>query len=253
MIRGYLFKISRNPLTYIGFLGVFAVCLLNLNGLMINEHTTVLQRIDLFLDLDAFRKLVTIFAAVPFTANFADEWKHNITASCISRKGIKKYALSNMSFCVITAFLAVFIGIMLYMLLASTFSEFDRPGKYFDDVLPYSELMNMGLRWLYPVIRIFVFSASCAVWCSMGLMLSAIVPNKYIAICSPVVASYVIEQMLFQSSKYINLMSLSLSNCRIGSSVTTFLYTMLVFAGITAVCGFLFYYFLRKRVQNEIN
>lgn len=234
-------------------MGVFAVCLLNLNGIFINEHTTVLERIDLFLDLDAFRKLVTIFTAVPFTANFADEWKHNITTSCISRKGIKKYALSNLSFCVITAFLAVFIGIMLYMLLAAAFSEFDRPGKYFDDILPYSELMDTGVRWLYPVLRVVVFSASCAVWCSMGLMLSAIVPNKYIAICSPVVASYVIEQMLFQSSKYINPVTLSLSNCRIGSSVTTFLYTMLVFAGITAVCGFLYYYFLRKRVQNEIN
>ncbi len=126
MTKGYLYKLVRSPLTYIGVLGVFAVCLANLRGLLINEHTTVMSRIDLFLDLDAFRKLTVIFAAVPFTANFADEWKNNVTVFCVSRKGIKKYAASNVLLCAVSSFLSVFLGIMLYMLVMSVFTEFDR-------------------------------------------------------------------------------------------------------------------------------
>lgn len=252
MIRGYLYRIVRNPSTYIGILGVYAICLSNLNGLMINEYTTVIRRIDLFLDLDAFRKLAVIFAAIPFTSNFADEWKHNITTNCITRKGIKKYAVSNVLLCAITAFIAVFIGIMLYMLTASCFSDFDRPDQNIYEGYPYCELLNDGPRWLYPVIRIFIFSVSCSMWCVMGLMMSAFIPNKYVAICSPVVASYVVERITMQLPAKLSLYSLSLSVPLVGNSIITFVYTMFVFTGITAACGIGFYIILQKRVQNEI-
>lgn len=252
MIKGYLYRLAKSPLTYIGVLGVFAVCLMNLRGMLITEYTTVLQRIDLFLDLDAFRKLVVIFAALPFTANFADDWKNNVTMSCITRKGIKKYAVSNVLFCVVTAFLAVFIGMVLYMLVMSVFTEFDSPDLNVHAGYPYCELLNNGPRWLYPVIRIFVFSVSCSAWCAMGLMLSALIPNKYVAVCSPVVASYVIERITIQFPIEFNLYSLSLSVPLIVNSLVTFIYTMLMFLGISALCGYGFYFVLRKRVQNEI-
>lgn len=253
MTKGYLYKLIRSPLTYIGVLGVFAVCLANMRGLLINEHTTVMSRIDLFLDLDAFRKLTVIFAAVPFTANFADEWKNNVTTFCVSRRGIKKYAASNVLLCAVTSFLAVFLGIMLYMLVMSVFTEFDRQDLNIHSGFPYCEFLNNGPRWLYPVIRIFVFSVSASMWCVMGLMLSAFIPNKYVAVCSPVVASYVVERITIQLPVQMNLHSLSLSVPLIYNSFTTFIYTMLVFTGISAVCGFVFYYVLRKRVQNEFN
>lgn len=83
--------------------------------MLITEHTPVLERISLFLDLDAFRKLVVIFAALPFAANFADEWKNNVTISCVTRKGVRKYAVSNVILCAATAFFAVFLGIILYI------------------------------------------------------------------------------------------------------------------------------------------
>ncbi len=252
MIKGYLYKLTRNPLTYIGVMGVFAVCLINLRGMLINEHTTVLDRIDLFLDLDAFRKLVVIFAALPFTANFADEWKNNVAMHCITRRGIKKYAFSNVVFCVVTAFLAVFIGIMLYMLAMSLFMEFDKPDMNTHAGYPYCEFLNNGPRFLYPVIRVFVFSVSCSAWCAVGLMLSALIPNKYVAVCSPVVASYVIERITIQLPVEFNLHSLSLSVPLICNSLVTFIYTMLIFLSISALCGFGFYFILRKRVQNEI-
>lgn len=252
MIKGYLYKLARSPLTYIGVLGVFAVCLANLRGLLINEHTTVLKRIDLFLDLDAFRKLVVIFAAVPFTANFSDEWKTNITISCVARKGIKKYAVSNVLLCAVTAFLAVFLGMVLYMLVMSVFTEFDSPDMNTHSGFPYYEFLNNGPRWLYPVTRIFIFSVSCSMWCAVGLMLSAFIPNKYVAVCSPVVASYAIERITIQFPVQLNLHSLSLSVPLIHNSFITFIYTILIFMGISVVCGLVFYYILRKRVQNEI-
>lgn len=255
MLRGYLYKLIRSPLTYAGILGVFAVCLANTRGMNINEYTTVIQRIDLFLDLDAFRKLTVIFAAVPFTANFADEWKNGVTVSCVSRKGVKSYAFSNVLLCAATAFLALFVGISLYMLTASFFSDFDRPAVNDINIetgYPYCELLNNGPRFLYPIIRVFIFSLSGAMWCVMGLMLSALVPNKYVAVCSPVVASYVVERITMQLPVRLNLYSLSMSVPLVINSTVTFIYTVMMFTVISAACGWVFYRVLRKRVQNEI-
>lgn len=251
MLRGYLYKLVRSPFAYIGVLGVFAVCLANLRGLMINKYTTVIERVDLFLDLDAFRKVTVVFAALPFTANFADEWKNNVTTDCITRKGVKKYAFSNVLMCAITSFLALFLGILLYMLVTSFFSDFDRPGNGIESGFPYCELLNGGLRWLYPIVRVFIFSVSGAMWCVMGLMISAFIPNKYVAVCSPVVASYVVERITIQFPVRLNLYSLSMSVPLVINSIVTFIYTTLFFTVISAVCGWVFYYVLRKRVQNE--
>lgn len=139
------------------------------------------------------------------------------------------------------------------MLAMSLFMDFDRAHTSVESGYPYCEFLNnAGLRWLYPVTRIFVFSVSCAVWCVMGLTLSAFVPNKYVAVCAPVVASYVVERVTMQLPVWFNLYSLSLSVPLIHNSITTFVYTMLAFTGISVLCGFTFYFVLRKRVQNEI-
>lgn len=251
MIRGYLYKLARSPFTYIGLLGVLAVCLTNLRGDGINKYTTVMERINMFLDLDAFRKVTVLFAALPFTANFSDEWRSKITTYCVTRKGVKKYAFSNVILCFVTSFVALFLGIMLYMLGASFFSEFDRPDPNIYTRMPYHKLLNDGPRWLYPIVRVFVFSVSGGMWCVMGLMLSALIPNKYVAVCSPVVASYIVERITMQLPPRLSLYSLSMSVPMVVNSTFTFIYTILIFTGISVVCGWIFYYVLRKRVRNE--
>lgn len=250
MIRGYLFKLARSPLTYIGVFGVLAVCLLNIHG-QSSSFETVITRINMFLDLDAFRKITVLFAALPFTANFSDEWKSKITTYCVTRKGVKKYAFSNVFLCFLTSLIALFLGIMLYMLGASLFTEFDSPDPNIYTRMPYHELLNDGPRWLYPVTRVFVFSVSGAMWCVMGLMLSALIPNKYVAVCSPVVASYIVERITMQFPPRLSLYSLSMSVPMVINSTLTFIYTTLFFTGISAICGWIFYIILLKRVRNE--
>lgn len=250
MFRAYLYKLTHSPLTYIGFLGVFALCFTNfLSGWSANG--SIIQRVDNFLDLDVYRKAITIFAALPFTSNFADEWKSNITNYCLTRRGIKKYTASNILLCAVISIVTVFVGMILFVLVLSPFIPFHRPSQN-THIFPYGELLDNGPQWLYITARIFIFSCSCSVWCVMGLMLSAFLPNKYVAICSPLVASYVVERITIQFPAEFNLWPLSLSNAMIKNSTFTFIYTLTLFALISAVCGVIFYVVLRKRVQNEI-
>lgn len=186
-----------------------------------------------------------------FHPNFSDEWKSKITPYCVTRRSVKKYAVSNVALCFLTAFLTLFIGIMLYMLGASFFSEFDRHDPNIYTRMPYHELLNDDPRWLYPIVRVFVFSVSGGMWCVMGLMLSALIPNKYVAVCAPVVASYIVERITMQFPPRLSLYSLSMSVPMVINSVFTFFYNTLVFTGISAICGWIFFIILRKRVRNE--
>ena len=250
MCRAYLYKLFRSPLSYFAVLGVAAVCATNFFNGWIGAGDVV-NHMEVFLGLDAYRKIIAVLGALPFTANFAEEWNEAVTLHCVARRGIKKYSFSNVLFCWITSLLAVFLGMMLFTAVYSFFIPIYTPNPN-PKPTPYGVFLDTGYPMLYLTARISIFSASCAMWSVMGLLLSAFFPNKYIAICSPFVASYVIERITIQFPDLLNLHALSLSYMdeRI-APMPAFLYSLGVFAVISLICGSAFYLLVRKRVQCE--
>lgn len=252
MTRAYLFKLFRSPLTYIAIIGTAALCFTN--GIINRDFYvgTVAYHVDLFLHLDAYRKLLPVFGALPFTANFADEWKSGVTINCALRRGVKKYAAANVLFCAATSLLTVVLGMLLYAFIYSLFiplyAEYTDPFTFL-----LGRLLTGGLGWLYMIFQIFIFACSCSMWAVMGMLLSALMPNKYVAIASPFVASYIVERITIQFPPRLNLWLLSLAAMEWKSDLAGVLYTVGIFAAISTVCGILFYIVVRKRVRNEIS
>lgn len=251
MAKAYFYKLFRSPLTYISVLGITGLCCTRfLEGQ--GQYWSVVYHVNLFLDLDAYRKVISVFAALPFAANFAEEWKEAVTVSCVTRRNVRKYALDNIVFCWVTSLLAVFLGIMLFAGVYSLFIPFyiyDPNPKF----TPYGIFLDTGYPLLFLTARVFIFSASCAMWSVMGMLLSAIFPNKYIAICSPLVASYIIERFSMQLPTFFDLYALSLSYLDSGlNPALAFFYSLGVFAAISAICGLIFYHIVKRRVRCEI-
>lgn len=252
MCRAYIFKIVRSPLTYLAIIGVAAVFATNfLNGLA--GSSDVVNHLDVFLGLDAFRKIIAVMSALPFAANFAEEWNSSVTANCITRKNVGKYAGTNVVFCWITSFLAVFLGMMIFVEIYTFILPLYKPNPN-PKVTPYGIFLDSGMPIIYVLARVAVFAASCAMWSVMGMALSAFFPNKYIAICSPFVASYVIERLTMQLPGLLDFHKLSLSYIdNKASPIFAFSYSMGFFILISAVCGLGFYFIVRKKVQCEFN
>lgn len=251
MTRAYLFKLFRSPLTYIAILGTAALCFTH--GIINRNfyYDTVVYHVDVFLHLDAYRKLLPVFGALPFTANFADEWKSGVTINCALRRGVKKYAAANVLFCAVTSLLTVFLGMALYAIVYSFFiplyGEYNNPAPSL-----LGGLLTSGRGWLYMLFQIFIFACSCSMWAVMGLLLSAVMPNKYVAIAAPFVASYIVERITLQFPNKLNLWLLSLGAINAKSDLAGLLHIVGVFAALSAVCGVLFYIIVRRRVRNEI-
>lgn len=188
-----------------------------------------------------------ILGALPFAANFSDEWNSMVTTNCITRKGARKYSAANAVMCYVSSLAAVFIGMMSFVGIYSTFYPFYIPesGSLFP---PYDVLPPL----LAVMAKTFVFSASCAMWAVMGLMLTAFFPSKYIAICAPFVFSYAVERVTMNFPEAFSLWPISLSHTNL-AALPAFVYANAIFAGIAVICGIIFTKTVERRVQNGFN
>lgn len=250
MFKAYSYKLLRSPLLYIGILGVIGLCC---TEFIYGDITygSVVYHVQDFLDIGLYRRALAAFGALPFAANFADEWTSGVTNHCIVRKSVKKYVAANLLTCWLASVFTVSLGIALFSGIYSLFIPMNEP---YDN--PYTfifgQFLHNGHGEIFLLLRILILSTSCAMYTVMGMLLSSLLPNKYVAMCAPVVVGYVIERISMQLPDCLNLWYVSLSFVSFDSDIIGFIYCAGIFTVISAVCGIIFYFLVRKRVQNEI-
>lgn len=249
MFRAYLYKLIRSPLLYVGIAEVMAICSLRLIPNAFKGRDVVYE-MSLIIGIDGYRKMFIIMGALPFAANFADEWNTMAANHYVIRTKPRKYAAANIMICVLSSTLTVFVGMTVFAGIYSLFYPFYIPTSN-PPIPPYGVLETLGFPFLSMAANLFVFAVSCAMWSAMGLMLSAFFPNKYIAICSPFIFSYVVERLTMQLPTQLNLYHISLSYINWTGALGAFLYSIGLLLGISVICGIVFTVVVGKRVHNE--
>lgn len=248
MTKAYLYKISHSALFLVGIVGVFLMCSIKM---LDKSSSDVLREVDLLLNFESYRKGLAVFAAIPFAANFANEWRSNTTNSCVLRSSCNRYIAANVVCCFIISFITVFVGMMLFTFVYT----FKLPFHVYDPT-PYAPPFGMlrnSFPFLYTIIQITIFSVSCAMWSITGIALAAIFPDPFVATCTPFVSSYLVERVSMQLPPELNLWYLSLSRVPIlNSPVISFFYAVLVFVLLSAGFGLIFAAIVKRRVANEI-
>ena len=84
------------------------------------------------------------------------------------------------------------------------------------------------------------------------MMLTGFFPNKFVGICTPFVASYVIERLTWKFPETINLYNISLGFVEWENIWLQQLYCIGFFAALAAVFGTVFVLMVKRRVQNEV-
>ena len=253
MLRSYFFKLLRSPFLYAGMICVLGLCLFYANDYLGGSNglggADVYSDMHLLLELKGYRKAFIIFGAIPFAANYADEWNSKAIINCVTRKSALNYAASNIAVCFISALLTVFVPMIVFAAASGCGSKIFYNGT--SGPATYGEFLEMGLPFLSIVFYFFTFALSCAMWAVTGMTLSAFFPSKYIALGAPFIFSNVIERITLGMPPLLNFMGLSMSH--IGFPTAASLgYTLLVFGGFSVICGILFAKKIEKRVQNEL-
>lgn len=207
----------------------------------------------LLLHLDAFRKIIPLFAAFPFTAQFAIEWKSRMFDSIIYRSNVRSYVTAQTAVCVVSSFLVCFFGLLLFL----GYARLQKPlytGSFYP-VAPYGIWLENGLSWMYLLIVSSIFSLSCTLWSMCGLALSAFFPNIYVALISPFICSYLVEHLTNHCPGYLRFftMALGVQVLNTESGIANYLYTVIFYFVCIMLTGSIFGFIIRKRVRNEIH
>lgn len=251
LFRSYIYKLFRSPPLYLGFAGTFLICCSKLG--LNHKMSSVVGEMSMLLNLDSFRKIIPIFGALPFAANFAEEWKNRVTLSCVSRCGTAKYAVSNVVVCFLSALFSVFLPMMLFAWLYSFAIPVIEPNyDTFANNIPFGFFIKNNMPFMYITAECFIFAECAAMWAVMGLMMSAIFPNKYIAVFTPLVAGYVVERITINFPLMFDLWHISVSLLGWKSLWGQITYSVLYLALLAAICGVIFGITVKRRVQNEI-
>lgn len=252
MIKAYFYKISRSALFYISIAGVFLMCSMRimLDGAF--SGGDILMEVNILIEIDAFRKAIAVFAAIPFAANFSNEWKSNITDSCVLRSSANKYISANIIYCFLTSFIVVLIGMLLFIFLYTLrlpLYVFDPNPK----IPPFGILIDKGFPVLYLIIKITIFSVSCAMWSMSGIAIAAFFPDSFVAVCTPFIAGYLLERISMQLPDVFNLWYLSMSRISVfNNMILSFFYSILVFLVLSMCFGTVFAIVVKRRIRNEI-
>ena len=249
-------QVFSSPVFYLSIIGVTALSFISIWERIstIEAGVTVTYSFDIFISLTMLKKLVVLFAALPYVASFCSDWKFQYIKLIVIRTGVTKYVWSKVFTCFVSGFLTVFIGLILFIAILSLKVPLF-PSKNFDQSAyqPFGSLAVGEFPILFLLVQIFVFSLAAALWSVVGLAVSAFIPIHFVAVAAAVIASYFLEQLTWILPKWLNLYLITKSADVIHQGpFISFVYFLFIFILFSILAGLLFSYQVRRRVRNEV-
>ena len=250
-------QVYTSKVFYLAIIGVTVLCFISVWDSLEMPGVSVSYLIEIFIGLAMFKKIVVLFAAIPFVSSFCSDWKCQYIKPVIIRARINKYIRARIITCFVTGLLTVFFGLLLFILLLSFRMPIFPMGNYENVInLPLAPLATSFIPISYIVARCFVFSLAAVLWSMVGLTVSAFIPIHFVAIASTVIASYFLEQITyFYLPDWLNLYKLTGSEDVIhqGPYISLFYFIFVfVFVSFSALAGLLFQYQVKRRINNEV-
>ena len=249
-------QILSSPILYLCIVMVAVLCAASVKETVFDvtiPRIDLAYVMDLLMDLSLFQQLVILLAAIPTAAGFCNDWCCQFIRPVVTRSGIHRYALSKLLICALTSFLVVMIGMTLFFSVMSLYLPAAHDNPINAPVPPYGSLLEGPAPFLYILCVASLFALSASLWAVVGLAVSARLPNKFVAVSTPLIASYLVQELTKSLPPQFNLYYLSRARNILGQgAAVSFLYSAFVFMALIGLAGYFFYVTVQRRVQNEL-
>lgn len=255
MFRMNCMQIFRSPLFFISIICTVLVCYLGIEPFIDKSgNGSISDFFELLVNLSMTKKLIVLCSAFSYVTSFCNDWSCQFTKPVIIRSGINKYTLSKLITCFTTTFLVSFMGMTLFIVSLSLWYPLFPAGDLAASVFPpFDSLAYSVFPAFYLLIQIAVFSMASATWSTVGLAVSAYIPNGFVAITVPVVASYILEEFTSIFPPFLDLYFITRSSPVLNQGAfVSFLYFTFIFLIISAFAGYIFHNQVRRRIRNEV-
>lgn len=252
MIKMSFMQLIKSPATYLSVAGVTLIGFISVQPYFSadDKGASVLYYFSLLLDLSMSKKLITLCAALPGVVLFCNDWSCQYIKPVVIRSGVKRYAFSRCLACFLSAFALSFLGMAVFVFLLSL--KLPLMDINFVDGT-FAPLADSPLPALYILAHIFVFSLAMALWAMVGLAVSAYIPNRFVAVTTPIVASYLIEELMSFLPPFLDTYYLTRASNVLGQgAAVSFVYFLFFFLAFSMLLGIVFYFRIRGRMRNEV-
>lgn len=260
-IHAYLneFKRTANYGMIIAIIGViFCICFDSWNDLL-GAFRSNTGNVHYFFWNSAFGGtcryyFLPIFTTLPFATSFCKEYNENSLPFIVARKGKAGYCISKyITNALCGGFVVAFGTALLFVLLASKFPVADIS---YEDV-KIADSSHFWIATYYPFWYGVVEAANGfltgLLWSCVALFVSAYVPNSFVTITSPYLASFALTHAFrlykvdYRFNKWLT------GDLIIGSSVQTLVLSSITVLIIISILGFLFTKKVRRRIEYELH
>lgn len=236
-------------------LGVTVLFLLNLSHYYFMGGESFYYRVMLS-GWDIFLDVMLIFSTAAYGVSFCEDWENRNIRNLFIRAGAKKYAVSKVAVCVISSFAVLFIGKLLLM-----FSQLAVSSKIFDanafdginspagsiDALAYT-----GNLWGWILVNLVRFAFEGTVFSILALAVSTALTNKFVVLVVPLIGRllYRCVEKVVPFPDFLTLSGLFETPYSSVSVLQGILYPLLFSAVSCLLFGWLFYYGVKRRLEN---
>lgn len=160
----------------------------------------------------------------------------------VQRVGFRTYTLSRIVSVIFSALLAGILSVFLFTLFLLSLNHLDTalPSNY-ENRIVYLHLIHLGKPFLYVCVRALHNGLVCAMAASVGLAVSAFIPNTHVAVFSPLILYFIFNTIgKVTKSLWFNPAKLLFSQYHQNVWHNLFLVFM-VTVDIMVISGYLFY------------
>lgn len=216
------------------------------------ERNSSWFRVEYILNLattgfDRFTNLLLVIAATAYAWSYCQDKDSGFMEQVVGRVGLRTYAVSKVAATALSAFFASVIAMGLFTGFLYIWLGQEMPMDHLGNIA-YLNTAGAGKTGLYYFYRFTVTGISCSLGAVFGLMVTAFIPNVYMAFLTPLMAFYVYE--IFVSIFHIMPRWLSLDVLMFAQvwedDVSSFLAAVVELPVLIALCGWIFCRRLRK-------
>jgi len=194
---------------------------------------------------------------IPYSTSFCRDFNSNNIRYSLVRSNVNSYSWSKVLSSAIAGGLAVAFGTLIFILCASFFRPLVDSTRGISEghlATTGGELLSEGKYILYFSIYICLSFFKGFVWSVVGLLVSAYIPNIFVALSSPFILAYVYR--IIAAAFHIKFNIEQICNGRVGnfigsSTLLTLVVGILKITGITFLLGMAFNRKVKRRIANE--
>ncbi len=204
-----------------------------------------------------YHLMFILMCTIPYSTSFCMDFNSNNIKYSVVRSSVSSYSLSKVLSCAIAGGLAIALGTLIFILGASFFRPLVDSTKEISDAYLATtggELLSQGKYILYFSIYICLSFFKGFLWSVVGLLISAYIPNIFVALSSPFILAYVYRGIAGAFHIKFNVERIcngAVGNFTGDSTWLTLAVGIFKIIGITFFLGMAFNRKVKRRIANE--